>query len=136
SESVLDSQPKMPLHEEYLMGDVLGVGRDYLLTINTMTRNAMAQGFNPLGTDPSPCTSPIAINPQWSIHWNNSGSGMIGPWTINKGDKFFLASLLAGKPKLLICISASTPARAMVLQFLYNSGLGNWVKLWENNSSG
>jgi len=126
SESVLSNQPKMPLHEEYLAGDMLNLNptSDQLLTINTMTRNAMVQSFD--GTS-------------WMDLWDNipgrradGTAGWIGAWPINKGDKFFLARLQKGGPKLLVSFSASTPSWGMV-QMLVGT---TWTDIWDNFGSG
>jgi len=121
-ESVLDTKPKMPLHEHYLIGDLDGDGTDELLTINTFTRNAMLQRFN------------STHNPPWELLWSRN-NGWIGGWAISKGDKFFLASLTGGK-KLLVSFSAAAPSWAMVQELYYESGNYSWHTLWHNNGDG
>jgi hypothetical protein len=126
SESVLNEQPKMPLHDVYLAGNLLGPGFfpivDELLTINTITRRQMVQVF---------------ASGNWEqLVDNTSKPGWIGSWAINKGDKFFLAQLTAGGPKLLVSFSAATPAWAMVQQFVFNGTTFYWKYLWSNNGNG
>jgi hypothetical protein len=139
TESVLNTQPKMPLHEEYLPGDLLNTGVDELLTINTlgnvteyimsgtaMQGTAMVQSFN-------------VQTLKWMDMWDNIPTGRhdgppgwIGAWPINKGDKFFLAQLQVPGPKLLISFSAATSAWAMVQRFNGSS----WVDMWDNFGNG
>ena len=123
TESVFQNQPKMPLHEEYLIGDLLvdGAHPAELLTINTFTHHAMVQSF---------------AGGNWQMLWNDSGhAGWIGGWAVNKGDKFFLARLTGGK-KLLVSFSATSPARAMVQELVNNSGVYFWNVLWNNGGNG
>lgn len=126
AESVTNALPKMPLHEEYLAGDLLGTGVDELLTINTFTRQQMVQQFDP--TLPSGWKQLVD---------NSSAPGWIGSWAINKGDKFLLARLIPGGPKLLVSFSAASPAWAMVQTFYGNGdGTYTWFDVWDNHGNG
>ena len=125
SESVLNEQPKMPLHDVYLAGDLLSTVVDELLTINTITRQQMVQSFDARGS-------------QWIQPVDNTSKpGWIGSWAINKGNKFYLARLTVGGPKVLVSFSAATPGWAMVQQFVSNfNNTFSWKYLWSNNGHG
>lgn len=63
--------------------------------------------------------------------WQNNSNGLIGPWIISNGDKFFPAKFISSSQIGLFCIQGeNNGAKAMYL--VYNASANNWICQWSN----
>ncbi len=124
--------PKIAMNEILLVGNLTGCGNE-LMTINTFTRKAMVQKYDP-------------INGNWTKIWDSvdDNPGYIGVWKIGKGDKNYLPRLnLLPENAELFSVSADLPARAVIQKLHRTSGskcasdaVYEWQTAWTNNGNG
>lgn len=66
-----------------------------------------------------------------STIWQNNSNGLIGPWIISSGDKFFPVKFISSSQIGLFCIQGeNNGAKAMYL--IYNVSANNWICQWSN----